>query len=297
MPEGVECLVVAESLQKWCRNQDSDNEGSINFELNRINNEAIVRHSPIPFNKFNEFYSKVDYSKISTFGKTIFIPSTNGYCLAVQLGMTGNFSEESVLHSRVSFLSDFSELHYNDMRKFGQLMLFENKNIPRNIKNLLKNSIDWRNKKAPELFAKRVRRRKSWQNSAIKTILLNQQLIAGIGNIYACECLFSAGINPKSLVKKLSNKKLIKIIEKCQEIMYKSYSVGGMTIYNFTNFGKKGFGRSKLSVYNKRGLGCKICRAAIIQRIKQDNRSTFYCPICQREKSNAQKKKNKKYDS
>jgi len=284
MPEGVECLVVAESIQKWCRSQDPDNEGSINFELSGIDDEAVVRHSPIPFNQFNKYYDRINYSKISTFGKTIFIPSTNGYCFSVQLGMTGNFSEEPTKHSKIRFLSNFSNLYYNDIRKFGHLMLFKKESVPRNIKNLLKNSIDWRNQKAPELFAKRARKRKSWQNSEIKTLLLNQQLIAGIGNIYACECLFLAHIDPRILVKNLTNKKLSRIIQECQKIMFQSHAVGGMTIYNFTNFGKKGFGRSYLNVYNKRGLGCRKCNSAIIQRIKQKNRSTFYCPICQDEK-------------
>jgi len=265
MPEGVECLVVAESLQQWCKKQDPDNNGSIGLELEEIIDEVVVRNSPIPFSQFDECYDRVNYPKIATFGKTIFIPATNGYCLSAQLGMTGNFSDELTDHSKIHFTSDFSNLYYNDIRKFGHLMLFEKKNIPRNIKNLLKNSIDWRNQKAPELFAKRVRKRKSWQNSEIKTILL-----------------ISARVDPRISVKDLPDEILIEIIKKCQEIMHKSHAVGGMTIYNFENFGKKGFGRSQLNVYNKRGIGCRECNAAIIQRIKQDNRSTFYCPRCQR---------------
>jgi len=281
MPEGVECLIVAESIQKWAQGQDTNHVGYTSFNLEEVYNKVVTRNSPISPTFWNEHLNKLNYYKISTFGKTIFLPFEN-FRLSIQLGMTGTFSEQKTDHSRIRFCSDYSSLYYNDMRKFGHIMCFEKHNPPRNISNLLKNSIDWRNKNAPELFAKRVVKRKQWIDSEIKPLLMNQQLIAGIGNIYACEGLLLARIDPRTKVKDIPSKKLAQIIVECQNIMNKSYSVGGMSVYTFTSFGKQGFGKRYLNVYNQQGILCNQCKSSIIQKTLQQGRSTYYCPTCQK---------------
>lgn len=281
MPEGVECLVVAESIQKWAQGQDVNKNKYTSFHLEEMYDEVLARNSPIPYARWNNYVDKLDYVNISTFGKTIFLPFQE-YRMSVQLGMTGTFSENKTEHSRIRFCSDYSSLYYNDMRKFGHVMFFHKKHPPRNIANLLKNSIDWRDINAPKLFAKRVVRRKQWLNSEIKPILMNQQLIAGIGNIYACEGLLRAQIDPRKKVKDILPGQLELIIIQCHDIMTKSYAVGGMSIYTFTNFGKEGFGKKYLIVYDKQGKLCKQCKQSIIQKTLQKGRSTYYCPTCQK---------------
>ena len=110
---------------------------------------------------------------------------------------------------------------------------------------------------------------------------MNQQLIAGIGNIYACEGLLLANVNPRSKAKDIPAKTLANIIAECQKIMNKSYAIGGMSIYTFTCFGKQGFGKRYLKAYNKQGILCGQCKSSIIQKILQQGRSTYYCPTCQ----------------
>jgi len=281
MPEGVECLVVAESIQKWAEGQDVDRAGYINFSLEELYDGVITRNSPISPERWNNYIQKFDYTKISTFGKTIFLPFDD-YRMSIQLGMTGTFSEERTEHSRVRFCSDFSSLYYNDMRKFGHLMVFYKKYPPRNISNLLKNSIDWRDPDAPQAFARRAITRQKWLNSEIKPLLLNQQLIAGIGNIYACEGLLASQVDPRAFAKDLLPEQLATIINECQKIMNQSYSVGGMSVYTFTNFGKQGFGKKFLKAYNQQGQLCRQCKSSIIQKIEQKGRSTYYCPTCQK---------------
>lgn len=281
MIEGVECLIVAEAIQKWSYQQDVNKVGFIDINLEDVYDSAILRYSIIPFNKWNTYLKKFEYKKISTFGKTIFLPFGD-YRLAVQLGMNGTFSEYKTNYSRIRFCSDFSSLYYNDMRKFGNIMLY-NKHYPqRNISNLLKHSIDWRNEKAPELFAKRVIKRKKWINSEIKYSLMNQQLIAGIGNVYACEGLLAAKVHPRKKVKDIDQCKLQTIIVECQKVMNESYKAGGMNVYDFTFSGKKGFRKKHLKAYDKQGIICRQCNGSIIQRTLQKLESTYYCPVCQK---------------
>ncbi len=291
MPEGVECLIIAESVQEWFSEQDKENTGHVKISLLPNYDLMIFKHSPIPISQFNQLYKAIVYSKICTFGKTLFFPSITGHCLTVQLGMSGTFSDESDEFIRAQFVSDDISylgiqpiLNYNDTRKFGNMMLFAKDKMPRNVSNLIKNSIDWRNKNAPKLFAKRIRKRKDWRQTEIKPILLNQQVLAGIGNIYASEALFASKIHPKTLVNDLGDDELRDVIKSAQHIMDQSYKVGGMTVRTFSSFGKQGFGRKYLKVYDKNATLCKTCQGAMIQKIKQNKRSTFYCPKCQFER-------------
>jgi formamidopyrimidine-DNA glycosylase len=296
MPEGVECLIVAEKLREWFKDIDLNKSGFCPIKLVNIIEPVSVRYSPIDFSEFNSVYKNVSYNTIQTFGKSIFIPSNTGHCVMVQLGMTGTFSEQKNRHSRLVFKAfnskdDFisSDLYYNDMRKFGHLMLFKTGSIPRNMSNIFNYSIDWRNKKAPLLFSKRVLLRESWREAEIKTVLLNQQIIAGIGNIYVSEGLFRSKINPKTRVKNLTEEELKRIIFETQKFMEQSYKVGGMTVKNFEAFGQKGFGKQYLKVYGKNGIICPECHQSIIQRILLKKRSAYYCPFCQVEKTSIEK--------
>jgi len=281
MPEGVECLIVAEGVQRWMADLDLEQRGSVKFELREIFDPVVVRFSPILFDDFNECYGNVDYRKISTFGKTIFIPADNEFCMAAQLGMAGSFSNLRSKHSRVEFQHREHSLFFNDMRKFGSLTLFKKSKLPRNMPNLLKHSIDWRNKNAPRLLAVRALKRDRWRNADIKSLILNQQIIAGIGNIYACESLHAAKIDPRTEVKNLSREQLINIVEKCQSLMWRSHALGGMSIHTFESFGQRGSAKRLLRVYDKHGTICPTCKSGFIQRIYQNLRPTFYCPICQ----------------
>ncbi len=281
MLEGVECLIIAEFLQKWAYQQDVDKNDFVSFNLEKIYDNAILRFSNIHPSDWNKHTSKLEYKKISTFGKTIFLPFGD-YKLSIQLGMYGNFSEQRTEYSRIKLGSDFYSLYYNDKTKFGFFMLYHKSRPPRNISNLLRNSIDWRNKNVPELFAKRVMSRKEWANSEIKTTLVNQQLIAGLGNIYACEGLLAAKVDPRKKVKTISSDQLQNIMIECKKVMNKSYELGGTSSYTALLSGKEGFGKKNLIAYFKQGMICKQCNGSIIQKILQSSKPTFYCPVCQK---------------
>ena len=117
---------------------------------------------------------------------------------------------------------------------------------------------------------------------AIKTLLMNSQIVVGVGNIYANESLFSAGINPKRAADKISLKRYQKLIPTIKEILKRSIEQGGTTLKDFTQQdGKPGYFQQTLSVYGRTDEPCPKCHEPIKQ-ITQAQRSTFYCPNCQK---------------
>ena len=125
----------------------------------------------------------------------------------------------------------------------------------------------------------------SFQKSSIsiKTKLLDQTTIAGIGNIYADEILFALRLNPKIPANKVSFEHTKKIINTAIEILEKSYQQGGTTIFSFESFNhQKGNYQNYLMIHNPNLKNCKICNNPI-KKIKINGRGTYYCPNCQKE--------------
>ena len=115
----------------------------------------------------------------------------------------------------------------------------------------------------------------------IKDTLMDQSVIAGIGNIYASEILFNAKVNPYRSTKTLNNEEIKSIIGATIEILKKSINVGGTTLQNHLQpNGKLGYFFQKLEVYGKKDKTCNKCKSLISVSIIS-NRSTFYCNNCQ----------------
>lgn len=283
MPEGVEVLLIAESLKEFFHSKDSEGRGYVDISVEEVYAESMVAKAVIPFSEFNTRFNRVLYEGVETFGKNIFVPLSEVAYLIVQLGMTGTFSTSYSSHSRVKFtVNKNHELYYDDIRKFGCLSLQEKGHFKDRIQLLLTNSIEWRDEKLPKKLYPKIQKRKSWKDDEIKILLMNQFVVAGVGNIYASECLFQAGVHPRRKAGSLSSDECFLLGTKIQEVMWASYAEGGMTVKTYSNFGKKGFGKKLLSVYSRSGSICQACEKAVIQKIVQDNRSTFYCPNCQK---------------
>ena len=285
MPEGPECLIVAEAVQRWAAER-GDAGGLLGLYLSPRFDRTMFRHSPMDADDFNRIYGKLDCRRVSTFGKVIFLPSDTGHCLSAQLGMTGTFTDQEDDHTRAKFYAHEDEyqdspLCYSDIRKFGNLMLFREDAMPRNMSVMMRNAVDWRDPEAPAKLADRIYKRKDWADSEIKPLLMNQALVAGIGNIYACEALFRAGIHPRRRVMDLSEEEIARTMSRAQEIMNQSYALGGMTVRTFSSFGRSGNASKLLKIYDKVGFTCTQCRMAFVQRILQKGRNTYFCPQCQ----------------
>jgi formamidopyrimidine-DNA glycosylase len=116
---------------------------------------------------------------------------------------------------------------------------------------------------------------------------MNQNKIVGIGNIYACEALFDAGISPQRDAANISIHEAKKLTASIKKILTKAIKSGGSSLVNYKNVdGKMGYFQSKFSVYKREGEDCKICskkdtKNSKIIRLKILGRSTYFCPTCQ----------------
>jgi formamidopyrimidine-DNA glycosylase len=129
-----------------------------------------------------------------------------------------------------------------------------------------------------ELLHKATRKR----SAPIKQVLLAGDIVVGVGNIYACESLFKAGISPKTPASRISRARYDKLAEAIREILAEAIVQGGSTLRDFIAVnGQSGYFQQTYFVYDRAGVPCRNCGAPVRQ-IKQGQRSTFYCATCQR---------------
>jgi len=209
----------------------------------------------------------------------------NGY-LVVHLRMTGYFKfienlTQPCKHTRIRFFDkNNNELRYVDVRSFGQMWWIE-KGLSLNkiIKGL--------GSLGPEPFSKDfdanyLKKVISKRTKSIKAILLDQTIVAGIGNIYADESLYSAGISPFREARTIKKNELIKLKESIVTVLKKSIGSGGTTFSDFRDLeGENGNFGLQTNVYRRTGKECRKC-GNLIERQKITGRSTHWCPKCQK---------------
>jgi formamidopyrimidine-DNA glycosylase len=118
------------------------------------------------------------------------------------------------------------------------------------------------------------------RSAAIKTVLMNSHIVVGVGNIYASEALFQAGIRPTRAAGRISKARIEKLVSAVREILAAAIAQGGTTLQDFTQVdGKPGYFRNELQVYANQGA-CKVCGKPI-KHLVQGQRSSYYCPNCQ----------------
>ena len=220
-------------------------------------------------------------------GKYILIPTLRDNILLIHLGMSGQIKirnkKETLLkhdHLRITIESSNENLYYiiyNDPRRFGYIDLFNKNEIKKHF--LLKNlGVDPFSKKFNKEYLSQIFKNRS---KNIKNSLIDQNIIAGIGNIYASEILFKAKINPFRNVNALMDEDLKSIIKSTRSILKKSITLGGTTIKNHTQpNGKLGYFKQKLQVYGKKNVKCIICNKMLVMAYIS-KRSTYYCNQCQ----------------
>ena len=244
------------------------------------------------FSDSSRVFSGRDFSKelvrgkivdVKRRGKYIIIDLSNNRAILIHLGMTGNLfylkkevPKEKHDHLILRF-SDNSQLKYNDPRKFGKIkriILPKLENLPA-ISQLGPEPLKISLKDFANIFQKRKGR--------IKTSLLNQKILAGLGNIYSDEALFDAKIHPLTKIDALNQNKLKTLHSSIKGILKKAIQAGGTSVDNYLNVdGEKGFFQFKLKVYGREGKPCPRCGAKI-RRIKINQRSSHYCPRCQKQ--------------
>ena len=252
--------------------------------INKTISNVIINHDNILANiSPTDFINKIKGQTITSFeriGKFIIVNLTSSKLL-VHLRMEGKFKFEKELidkHSHVIFYFDDELLIYHDVRKFGKIYYFENNVNLKEVKPL--------NKLGPEPFevegSDYLYNKIKKINKPIKSVLLDQSILAGIGNIYADEICFACKINPLTKANTISLEISIEILRQASIILKAAIKDGGSTIKTFQSAqGVDGLFQIKLKVYGKENQKCVNCNNLIIKTFV-NKRGTHYCPNCQK---------------
>ncbi len=204
--------------------------------------------------------------------------------MIAHLGMTGRFSVVEggdgglAAHDHVVFdLADGRRLIYNDPRRFGLMELCKKSEVSTHklLKNLAPEPL------GDEFTAKYLEKALSRRTTPIKPTIMDQKIVVGVGNIYANEALFMAGISPLKPANEIRKK--IPLLIKCiHNVLNDAIKAGGSTISDFAHVsGESGYFQHNFHVYGRGGKPCSKCKSKIIV-IRQTGRATFYCPKCQK---------------
>ena len=216
--------------------------------------------------------------------KYLLIDTDAGETLLVHLGMTGRIwvadaGAAARPHEHVVIpLDDGRELRFADARRFGLLRVVRTDLLPRHrlLADLGPEPLDG------ALDPDALHRRTRGLTRPVKSFLLDTRAVAGIGNIYACEALCRAGLNPRRPVGRISEAAWARLVAALQAVLRDAIRAGGTTFRDFRNAEENaGYFAVSLRVYDREGEPCGLCGGKI-RRIVQVGRSTFYCPRCQR---------------
>lgn len=293
---------------------------TVRIGLNRLLSGLVIKNIthdwgksfPNPVSEVNQFALGAKITTVRRRAKVLIIDLSSGYSFVIHLKMTGqlvfvsgnkNKNEEADAinpklrfgaghpndsligklpdkSSRVIFeFEDGSHLYFNDQRKFGWVRLMPTLAVP---------EINFMKKLGPEpledtftsqVLFERLQKRK---NTTIKAALLDQTVLAGVGNIYADESLWGAQIHPATIVKNLSKSKVEKLHSEIIFVLKLSIEKGGSTDRNYVNAeGKKGSYIQFARVFRKEGLPCPRCAETII-KTRVAGRGTHICTYCQK---------------
>jgi formamidopyrimidine-DNA glycosylase len=208
-------------------------------------------------------------------GKFILIPLQGGQYLTVHLGMTGKLlvGGTPARHTHAIFTLDRGGvLLYDDQRQFGRIQLTDS--MPARVEKLGPEPLEV----TFEEFFRRTRGRKT----RIKALLLNQDFVRGIGNIYADEALFRARIHPLAIAGRLRQQRLRRLHASVREVLAEAIEGGGSSISDYVDpDGRKGWFQLQHRVYQRTGEPCTVCGTPI-RRVLVAQRSSHYCPRCQK---------------
>ncbi len=211
---------------------------------------------------------------VKRYGKFLLISLSGGGYLTVHLGMTGRLLLGGApgKHTHAIFSLDRGVLLYDDSRQFGRIQF--SADFPARIGKLGPEPLE-----IPfEEFALALRRRRT----RIKALLLNQDFLRGIGNIYADEALFRAGIHPLAMAHRLGRERARRLWDAIGAVLREAIAAGGSSISDYVDAeGRKGFFQVSHRVYQRTGEACVACGTAI-RRTLVAQRSSHFCPRCQK---------------
>lgn len=271
MPELPEVETVKRGVSPWLT--DRTIEGAI----------IRIEKLRLPIAQELKTLKGVKITHVHRRAKYLLIDTSKGH-LIYHLGMSGSLriikqQEPPSAHDHVDLLlNDGHALRFNDPRRFGMVLWCEQGALQNHplLHHLgpepFDDSFD-----ADYLYSKSRQRR-----TAIKNFIMDGQVVVGVGNIYASESLFLAGIHPHRAAGKISLQRYTRLVNAIQNILQAAIDAGGTTLKDFVNSdGQPGYFFRELHVYDRAGQACSSC-SSTIKRVVTGQRSTYYCPQCQR---------------
>ena len=247
--------------------------------------KVIVRNKnlrwPVP-SRLNATLSGLSVNAVDRRGKYILIHTVKG-CLIMHLGMSGSLSITPAdtpprKHDHVDIIFDSGKcLRLHDPRRFGSIHWTTDD--PLQHKLLIK--------LGPEPLTKDFNLDHLWQASrkrriAVKSFIMDSHVVVGVGNIYASEALFRAGIHPQHTTGKVTRAAYEKLVKVIKTVIQQAIKQGGTTLRDFTNSdGKPGYFKQKLRVYGREGEECTAC-GTTIKQVTIGQRASYFCPHCQK---------------
>ena len=287
MPELPEVEVVKKSLETKLKN----------LTIKRVN----IINNKLRYKIDSKLFSKIKSQKIISIqrrSKYLLINLNKNSTILAHLGMTGKFfiidnskkhktsfyyslKKNDTKHDHITFfLNKKIKLIYNDVRKFGFVKIFNSTNVFKcshlaslGPEPLSRNfNLSYFNK---YIFNKKTK---------IKDLIMDQKFVSGLGNIYCNEVLYLCKINPARSVKKIKKEEIKKIIKFIKIILKQAIQLGGSSIKNFSSTeGQVGNFQQKFNVYAREKTSCRRSKClGIIKKVYTSNRSSFFCPKCQK---------------
>ena len=279
MPELPEVETIRRDLHRKVKDKE--------IKFVTVNTPKIVKEPPI-----SEFCTQIEgkvFKNINRRGKYLVIELDSGKKLVIHLGMTGlliyPFNEDSkkiinIKHNHLVFtFIDGTKLIFNDVRKFGKIYLVSNLNKIEGMAKLGLDPLDDCFKE--EIFVQILNKKKK---SKIKSFLMSQEFIAGLGNIYVNEVLYRANIHPLRKISSLHKEEIGNLYQQIKLVLNKAIKSGGSTVADeayLNTDGEKGKFAEKLQVYARKGEPCVKCGHSI-NVVRIEGRSSFICPQCQK---------------
>ncbi|HET8708427.1 MAG TPA: bifunctional DNA-formamidopyrimidine glycosylase/DNA-(apurinic or apyrimidinic site) lyase [Pseudomonadales bacterium] len=218
--------------------------------------------------------------KLTRRGKYILVHTSQGVFM-VHLGMSGSLrviTDNAALkkHDHVIFtLSSGHSIRFHDPRRFGCILWANELDAHPLLAVLGPEPL------AEEFDADYLINQAKGRKTAVKSFLMDAHVVVGVGNIYANEALFMAGIHPKRQAGRVSAARYEKLVSAVKQVLGEAIAVGGTTLRDFVNGnGEPGYFQQQLRVYDRAGEPCKVCGSPI-KSIRLGQRSTFFCKLCQ----------------
>lgn len=251
-----------------------------------------IRHSgknlriPVPLTLLRKTLTRAIITDIRRRAKYLLFPTNRDDLLIIHLGMTGKLGVcppelPEAKHDHLFFLlDDGKELRYHDTRRFGSIQI-----IPR--ENRQTEEALFFQTTGPEPFSYAVtaayfKKKAKGRSQPIKTFIMDNRIIAGVGNIYANESLFAADIHPRRPAGKLTMKQWQRLLEEIRAVLEQAIACGGSTISDFVNAGgERGYFQINFKVYGRAGKPCPNCDHPL-EKTVITGRASYFCPRCQK---------------